>query len=303
MEDEIFRNVILSVGYVGTKGSKLDLRLAPDSLNPSASGSQQTSIPGVQQFLYETDGADSIYNGLQVTLRRQFHGGFSMSGNYTWGKSIDDAASVGGKGGNVPQNSFDLEAERALSIFDVRNKLVINHTYEFPFGEQRHFLNRGGFAEKIIGDWQISGVTTIQSGSPQTATVAGNQSNNNGSGAFASERADATGLSISLPRAERGTEGWFNTAAFALPPSGQLGTAGRDTITGPGSVNFNMSLGRFFTFSREKNLRARFSINANNIFNHPNYSGIATTTNAENFGWVTGVGAMRSLSMALRFNF
>ena len=115
--------------------------------------------------------------------------------------------------------------------------------------------------------------------------MAGNQSNNNGSGVFASERPDATGLAVSLPRSERGTEGFFNTAAFALPPSGQLGTAGRNTITGPGMVNFNMSLGRFFTFSREKNLRARFSIDATNIFNHPNWTsnGVATTINAQNF--------------------
>ena len=49
-----------------------------------------------------------------------------MSGYYTWSKSIDDAASVGGNGHNVPQNSFDLQAERALSNFDVRNKLVVN---------------------------------------------------------------------------------------------------------------------------------------------------------------------------------
>ena len=303
LEDELFRNVILSVAYVGTKGTKLDLLLAPNTISSSASGSQQTRIPGVQQFEYETSGAASIYNGLQVTLRRQFHSGFSMSGNYTWGKSIDDAASVGGGGGHLPQNSYDLQAERALSSFDLRQRLVINHTYEFPFGEQRHFLNRGGVPARIIGNWQISGVTTLRTGAPFTASVAGNQSNNNGSGAFASERADATGLSFSLPRSERGTEGWFNTAAFALPPSGQLGTAGRDTITGPGSVTFNMSLGRFFTFSREKNLRARFSIDANNIFNHPNYSGIATTVNAENFGWVTGVGGMRAVTLSLRFNF
>jgi hypothetical protein len=308
MEDELFRNVILSVGYVGTKGTKLDLLLAPDSLNPSASGSQQTSIPGVQQFLYETSGAASIYNGLQVTLRRQFHSGFSMSGNYTWAKSIDDAASVGGRGGggkgpNVPQNSFDLAAERALSSFDVRNKLIINHTYEFPFGEQRHFLNRGGIAARIIGNWQISGVTTLQTGTPLTAQVAGNQSNNNGSGAFASERPNATGLPVSLPRADRSTLDFFNTAAFALPASGQLGTAGRDTITGPGMVNFNMSLGRFFTFSREKNLRARFSIDTSNTFNHPNYTGIATTISAQNFGWVTSVGSMRAVTLSLRFNF
>jgi hypothetical protein len=305
LEDEIVRNVVLSVGYIGTKGTKLDLLLSPDSVNPSASGSHQTSIPGVQQFLYETSGAASIYNGLQVVLRRQFHGGFSMSGYYTWSKSIDDAASVGGTGHNVPQNSFDLEAERALSNFNVGQKLVINHTYEFPLGEQRRFLNRGGPVARIIGNWQISGVTTLQTGVPLTAQVAGNQSNNNGSGVFASERPNATGLPTSLPRSERTTLEFFNTAAFSLPASGELGTAGRNTITGPGSVTFNMSLGRFFTFSREKRMRGRLSINANNIFNHPNYSptGVATTINAQNFGWVTSVAAMRSLNVALRFNF
>jgi hypothetical protein len=300
MEDEIVRNVILSVGYVGTKGSKLDLLLSPDSVNPTTG---KTSIPGVQQFLYETDGADSIFNALQVSLRRQFHGGFSMSGFYTWSKSMDDAASVGGNGHNVPQNSFDLAAERALSNFYVGQKLVINHAYELPFGEQRRFLNRGGALERVIGDWQISGVTTLQTGSPLTAQVAGNQSNNNGSGVFASERANATGLPTALPHSERTTLDFFNTTAFSLPASGELGTAGRNTIIGPGSVTFNMSLGRFFTFSREKGIRGHFSINANNIFNHPNYSGVATKINAQNFGWVTSVGAMRSISLALRFNF
>jgi len=170
-------------------------------------------------------------------------------------------------------------------------------------GEQRRFLNRGGAAARILGNWQISGVTSLETGTPVTAVVAGNQSNNNGSGVFASERPDATGLSTSLPRSERSTLEFFNTGAFSLPASGELGTAGRNTIIGPGSVTFNMSLGRFFTFSREKGIRGRFSINANNIFNHPNYSGVAGTINAQNFGWVTGVAAMRSLNAALRFNF
>jgi hypothetical protein len=303
VEDEIVRNVVLNVQYIGTKGTKLDLLLSPDSVNPSASGSHETSIPGVQQFLYETSGAASIYNGLQVVLRRQFHGGFSMSGFYTWSKSIDDAANIGGNGHNVPQNSFDLIAERALSNFNVGQKLVVNHTYELPFGGQRRFLNRGGFGSRIIGDWQLSGVATLQTGLPLTAAVAGNQSNNNGSGVFASERPDATGVPVSLPRSQRTTLDFFNTGAFALPESGEVGTAGRNTIMGPGAVTFNMSLGRFFTFSREKGIRGRFSINANNIFNHPNYAGVATTINAQNFGWVTSVAAMRSLNVALRFNF
>jgi hypothetical protein len=106
-------------------------------------------------------------------------------------------------------------------------------------------------AARIIGDWQISGVTSLQTGFPLTAQVAGNESNDNGSGAFASERADATGLPVNLPRSERTTLDFFNTAAFARPAPGQLGTAGRDTITGPGMVTFNFPVDRSFTFSRE----------------------------------------------------
>jgi len=64
-----------------------------------------------------------------------------------------------------------------------------------------------------------------------------------------------------------------------------------------------MSLGRFFTFSREKNLRGRFSIDAANLFNTPNFGGVATTLNAQNYGWVTSVKSMRALTASLRFNF
>jgi len=301
-EQELVRNVILSVGYVGTKGDHLDLLLAPNSVSPSVASSQ-TSISNADQFLYETSGASSIFNSLQVSLRRQFHSGFSMSGNYTYGRSIDDAASVGGTGRNVPQDSFDLHAERAVSTFNLTHKLVINHTYELPFGDERHFLNRGGFASRIIGNWAFSGITTLRSGMPYTAQVAGNQSNNNGSGAFASQRADATGQTVSLPGSERTTNDFLDTAAFTLPASGKFGTAGRDTITGPGSVNFNLSLGRFFTFPREKNLRAQFRIDSTNAFNHPNWASIASTVNSQNFGWVTGVSAMRALTLSLRVNF
>ena len=170
----------------------------------------------------------------------------------------------------------------------------------FPLGSSATSSIAAASAARIIGNWQISGVTTLQSGLPLTAQVAGNQSNNNGSGVFASERPDATGLPVSLPRSERTTLDFFNTAAFALPASGQLGTAGRNTITGPGIGELSICRSGASSLSRaEKNLRARFSINANNIFNHPNYSGVATTINAQNFGWVTGVGAMRSVNPQL----
>jgi hypothetical protein len=305
LEDEIVRNVILSVGYIGTKGSKLQLLLAPDTVPPGSpitSGSQ-TALKNTLAFTYETDGADSIYNALQVGLRRQFHGGFSMSGQYVFSKSIDDAASVGGAGNIVAQNYLDLKAERGLSSFDVRNKLLINNLYQLPFGEQRRWLNKAGTARRLLGDWQLSGVTTIQSGTPYTAQILGNLSNRAGTAAISNLRADATGVPVALPRSERNTVDFFNAAAFSLPAPGDYGDAGRDTIPGPGFVNFNMSLDKQVVFSREHGIQGDFRIAADNIFNTPKFSGLATTVNGEGFGRVTSVGAMRSVIFSLRLRF
>jgi hypothetical protein len=305
LEDEVVRNVILSLGYVGTKGTKLDLLLAPDQSPPGAnitSGSQ-TAIGNAQAFTYETSGADSIYNALQLGLRRQFHGGFSMSAQYTFSKSIDDAASVGGSARSVAQNYLDLRAERGLSSFDMRNRLLINHMYQLPFGEQRRWLNKSGAAERVLGNWQFSGITTIQSGTPYTAQILGNLSNRAGTAAISSLRANATGEPVQLPRSQRNTEEYFNTAAFSLPDAGEYGDAGRNTIPGPGTVNFNMSLDKMITISREHGLRGDFRIESDNIFNTPHFSGLSTVVNGNGFGRVTSVGAMRSVIFSLRLRF
>jgi hypothetical protein len=283
----------------------LELLLAPDTLPPGApiTTGSQTALKNTLAFTYETDGADSIYNGLQVGLRRQFHGGFSMSGQYVFSKSIDDAASVGGAGNIVAQNYLDLKAERGLSTFDVRNKLLINHIYQLPFGEQRRWLTKAGTARRILGDWQLSGVTTIHSGSPYTAQILGNLSDRAGTAAVSNLRADATGLPVALSRSERTTLDYFNTAAFSLPAAGVYGDAGRDTIPGPGLVNFNMSLDKLVTISRERGISGDFRVSSNNIFNAPEFKGLSTVVNGNGFGRVTSVGAMRSVTFSLRLRF
>ena len=136
-----------------------------------------------------------------------------------------------------------------------------------------------------------------------TARVLGNQSANGGIGAYFSGRAEATGLPVTLPASDRSTLDYFNTSAFTLPPAGEFGNAGRNTIPGPGMINFNMSLMRMVTIAPEKGIRLNFRIEANNIFNHPNYTGIATTVDAINYGRVTSVGNMRTLSMTMRLMF
>ncbi len=303
VEDEIARNWVFSIGYVGTKGTKLDLLLAP---NPALSGSSVptgSQFQNALQFEYETSGAASIYQGLQVGFRRQFNHGFSMSANYTFSKSIDDASSVGGAGNTVAQDFLDLQAERGLSAFDVRHRLSLNHTLEFPFGARHRYLNHGGKLSRILGDWQVSGNAQLQSGTPFTARVLGNLSNSAGIGAYGSQRADATGESVGLPYWEQSTLRYFNTAAFTLPVAGQFDVAGRNTIPGPRTIDFNMSLGRFVTLSQERGARADFRIEANNIFNTPSYSGLGTVVDATDFGRVTSVQGMRTLELSVRIRF
>ena len=213
------------------------------------------------------------------------------------------ASTAAWSGRTVAQDYLDLQAERGLSAFDVRHRLLINYTYEFPFGERRHWLSRGGALAGVLGSWQVNGVTTIQSGNPYTARVLGNLSSIGGTAAISNLRADATGQPVSLPGSDHTTQEFFNVGAFSLPPVGQFGDAGRNTITGPGTVNFNMSLSRFITLSREKGARLEFRIDSNNAFNTPNFSGLATVVNGQGFGRITSVKSMRSLDFALRLRF
>ncbi len=299
LQNEIFRNVILDVGYLGTVGRHLDLLLGP---NPAGSN----NTPNALQYTYETAGANSNYNALQISLRRQFHRGLSIWGRYTYSKALDDASSIGGLAGTgsvVAQNYLDPAAEYGLSSFDRRHQFLLNYNYELPFGDRKRFLNHGGPLEHIFGNWQWSGVTTIEAGTPSTAYVQGNVASNGRTGAYYSLRADATGESVSLPGSQRTTLEYFNTAAFTLPPAGELGNAGVDTIPGPPTYNFNMSLDRQIVFNREKGINGDFRVAANNVFNTANFSGLGTVVNSVNFGRVTGVGSMRSVTFSFRLRF
>ena len=111
------------------------------------------------------------------------------------------------------------------------------------------------------------------------------------------------GVGVELPASEQSTLRYFNTDAFTLPLPGQFGNAGRNTIPGARTIDFNMSLDRHITISQEKGVRADFRIEANNIFNTPSYGSLSTVVNATNFGRVMSVKGMRTLEFTLRLRF
>lgn len=302
LEQDLTQSYILSVAYTGTRGTHLNLLEAP---NVAVGANGQPLIANALPFEYDTSGAASLYNGLRISLRHFSRRDFSFFLNYTYSKSEDNASSVGGVGGRtVVQNPFDLRAEWALSGFNPTHSVRAFTRYQLPFGDRKHFLNHGGALARVMSNWSLSDITSFSSGEPLTALVTGNLSNNAGNLApFGGLRANATGLPLSLSGAQQSTLEYFNTAAFALPAAGEYGNAGRNTIPGPPSLNFNLSVDRIITLSREKGMSLDFRVGSSNTFNIVNYTGLSTTVNGNDFGRVTGASNMRTVTFTMRFRF
>ncbi len=290
VQQNLSRSFFFELSYLGTKGTDLDTETVPNRAAPGSSplNSQNTlPIANAQQFIYDSSWGNSIYHAGQVRLMRRFARNMSFNVLYTYSKSIDDSSTFGGVGNVVAQNAFDLSAERGLSSFDRRHVLNLNYVFSTP--TQASWWKR---------NWTLSGSALLESGTPLTARILGNQSNVAGTGVVGSGRAEATGLPIT-----DGT-GYFNPAAFTYPAPGELGDAGRNTIPGPWSWSLNTAFGRYFTIGGEgsrKRIELRFE--TNNTLNHVNITNVNTVFGSALYGLPTTAGAMRTADINIRFRF
>lgn len=306
IQTQVFRLYAVEIGYNGSKGTRLDILRAPNRA-PSGSSPGDTEkervIGDAGNFVYQESGANSILHAMQIRVNRRFSRGFRLQTSYTLSKSIDNASGIGGERLTVVQDEHNIRAERSLSSFDQRHRFETDFSFDLPLGERRRFwAGAGPVVQKFIAGWTITGRYQLASGNPLTARLMGNVANNSGTGSNFSERPDSTGLPVALPRSERSTARFFNTLAFAIPRPGVFGNAGRNTIPGPGSNLMDLTLRKSFRLD-ENNRRLDFTWQVANVFNHPNYAGVATTVNALNFGRVTGARAMRTMQFNLRLNF
>ena len=291
------RNFFVSIGYAGSRGTGLELLRAPNRVSNG-----QPRIEDAAQFLFLTPGASSAFHGLQLLATRRRRSGFSISGQYEFGKSLDNASSIAGSARIVAQNDDDLDSERGRSNFDERHKLRLNWFWELPFGERHRWVRNPGLRSTLLSNWFVTGATAVTSGRPLTARILGNQINNSRTASQASERASVTGEPVDLPSSQRSSQQWFNTTAFRLPDPGIFGNAGRNTISGPGSWTVDLNLVRSIPLKAEGQ-RLLITLSASNLLNHINYTGLNTVVNSRGFGQVVSVGGTRRIRINLRFMF
>ena len=293
VQRDLPRNLTVSLGYTGTRGSNLDMQRAPNR-NPNGG----LRIEDVQAFLWESSEGRSILHSFNVRARKRLSRGISFGGAYTFSRARDNASSFGTGGGTVAQNDQDLGAEWGTSSFERRHAVNADYTIELPWGPGRPWLNNTGLLAQLFGGWSWSGNVVLQSGAPFTARVTGSFVDV-GSGVNGTLRADYDGSDISL--SDPTTMRFFNTDAFSIPIGGTFGNSPRNLIVGPGSHNVNMSLSKNVNFNRTRGVNIR--VQANNVFNDVQFASIDTVVNSPTFGQVTSVRPMRSVQVQLRFRF
>ncbi|HZU32415.1 MAG TPA: TonB-dependent receptor [Candidatus Angelobacter sp.] len=304
LQQEIKSSVVVNIGYTGAKGTHLDIVRAPDQL-PTGGPRFTPCTPGIaasanciQPFLFESSEGSSILHQGTLRVRKRLRRGFSVGGTYIYSKSIDNASSIGGGAVVVAQNDLDIAAERGLSSFDQRHRFVADYIYELPFGKDRKWLASDSIPQHILSGIQFSGNVTLASGFPFSARFFGT-STDLSRGVTGAARPDAVAgqpIQLSDPTIQE----WFNTAAFTAP-SGVFGTAGRDTIIGPGTVEFDMAFSKTVQIREMQSLEMRLS--ATNVFNTVHFSSIDTTFGSPTFGQVIAAGNMRKAQLTARYRF
>jgi hypothetical protein len=285
------RRLVLRSAYVGSSGTKL---LSRRDLNQPAPGpgdvDSHRPIPGVAHVALFESAANSSYHSAQLSLDRRFGGSLTFSSAFTWAKSIDNASAFLNTAGDqsFPQNSHNLAAERGLSAFDQRRRLVFALHWS-PAGPHNVLL-RG---------WSLQAIGAFQSGRPFTPQLNFDNSNSgNIGGTFGADRPNVSGdptLGNATP------ERFFNTAAFSTPAPFQFGNSGRNVLTGPGSSTIDVAAVRRFAFGETVKLSLRAE--AFNLANHANFDLPRRTVGEPDFGRVTSSGPSRQVQLGLRLEF
>ncbi len=245
----------------------------------------------------------SIYHSMQLKVERRFSKGFSLLGAYTVSKliAVDSSRLAIGFANQGFQDNNNLRAERSLSNIDIPQRLVLSYNWELPFGPDKPFLsNTGSIAAKLVGGWQVNGITTLQHGAPLGLTCAVNQTNSFGGGC----RPNSSGKSARLfGTTESRLNRYFDTSVFSQPPPFTFGNTSRTlpNVRSPGLVNLD--------FSAIKNTRVtegmtiQFRAEFFNLLNNVNFGSPGTVFGTPTFGVISSAADGRTIQFGLKVLF
>jgi hypothetical protein len=211
----------------------------------------------------------SSYHGLEVDVSRRVGRGLQVRGVYTFAKTLDDGdnmnTSVATNSPAFVANPLQPRSDYGRASFDVRHAAVINATYDLPF--RLRGAARPTWLDWLIGNWQLSGIQTVQSGLPFTPQLSYNPSND---GDTRNPVRPSLNPNFAGQVIQGGPNGYFDPSAFIQPLPGTYGNVGRNILRGPRLVETDLSLTKRFSFSERWKMQFRSEFF--NVFNHTNFN-------------------------------
>jgi hypothetical protein len=340
IQRQLARGLSLEADYVGSSSHALPIFLdlnQPTVVVNDATKSFKVS-PNQQVFPYPTFGkleqvrslSSGNYNALTTTAKFQSNHGYYIQGSYTYSKSLDTNSALYGSNGSLgeagnPADSRNIHAEYGPSSFNVTNRFVGVYVLDIPMGPGHRFLGwNNGINREVVGGWQVSGITTLETGTPFTVEQGGADTNgfnqfDIGSASNSNARPNIAPACVNgIHQNNRNHTAAFTTSCFiASTVPGVIGNESRDKYNGPGLQNWDMALTKIFPIT--KTVGFSFRSDFFNIFNHTNFANPVAYMNNASFGQLTQtegtavatavgttggpIGAARVVQFAGRFTF
>ena len=304
LEQRLGAQQYLRIAYYGTRGTDLPVVIdinqpIPGSSDPASEQARRpfaAAFPPFRVINTLSDIAHSNYNSLQVSAQRSA-ANLTFRASYTFSKSLDDASGAGGFYRGPPEDSRNLRRDYGRSDFDIRHRFTVAYAWRIPAP-----THLPGWLHALSSNWQLNGITTLQTGGPLNITL---PFDNSGTGEFR----DRPNLVGNARVAFNPTGPYLNPAAFAQPLPGTYGNLGRNTFSGPGLNDFDMSFVKSQQISRDWWLRLRAEFF--NIWNHPNFanpsttfgSGFRLTSTPDSFNPYFGNGSPRNVQLVAELEF
>jgi hypothetical protein len=236
------------------------------------------------------------YEAATIKYEKRYAKGLTLLASYTYSHAIDDVSEVNTLAqGQGFENAYNLAINRGNSAFNLPQRFIVSGVYDLPVGKGKHWLNRGGVIDQVLGGWQLAGIFTKQSGIPFTVTTSTDLTN---VGATDHPNRIASGT---LPGGQQSINDWFNVAAFTLQAPYTYGNSGRDILRGPSLGNIDIKLGKSFRIAEGK--RLEFRAESFNFTNTPYFGLPASAIDLPGAGKISSAGPARENQFGLKFVF
>jgi len=323
LEQDLGHTIGVRLSYTGSHGKDLEAMVDLNQVQPNTLGYSQVEsqrpYPSWAVIQSVANVAESNYSSGTAELSRHSGKGLTFDASYTFTHDLSNAGGATPNafavaGGSFLTDRFHPGLDYGNVIYDRRHRFLVTYLYQLPFGSGQRWLSTGSLLNHFVGDWQLAGVTILQSGpflTPYEQTV--DPANTNILTTVGQARPDQL-TNVSLYAPHRTTSQWLNPAAFpylnlqnaAGNGIGRFGNAPVGGVLGPGTDNFSLSLMKNFAFF--ENSKFQFGLEAANLFNHRNYEPPNMQVDSGGFGSITALqtaegAGPRSLELSGRITF